>query len=171
MKLGELLELLYTGRNRFSSIQVTCQYWYRVDLMNEAHEKWAAQHPPGSVSALKSESAKGVQNEMEMKIHWRVWWQKPSCWRDEEQIEGQGTTIRIRCEGRWWSFNSASRKLYTNVVPQEKPPYLRIHKSKRHRETHFPDMEDLINDMPLIDPSFLLASHDLQPMESTIYTE
>ena len=171
MELGDLLELLYTAHNRFFSIQVTWQYGYRVDIMNEALEKWAAQYPPGSVSALKSKSAQGTQNENEMKIRWRVWWQKPSCWRDEDQIEGQGTTTRIFCEGRWWSFNSASRKLYTNVVPQEKSPHLRIHDSKSPTGARFTHLEDVINEVPLLDPSFLLASHDLQPMESTVYAE
>lgn len=124
MELGDLRELLYAAHNRFFSIQVTWQYWYRVDIMNEALEKWAAQHPPGSVSALKSKSAQGTQNENEMKIRWRVWWQKPSCWRDEHQIEGQGNTIRIICEDRWWFFDSASSKLYTkdHVVFDEPIP-------------------------------------------------
>jgi hypothetical protein len=38
MELSTILELLYTARNRFSSIQVTWQYLVKLDLMNDVHQ-------------------------------------------------------------------------------------------------------------------------------------
>ncbi len=169
MKLGDLLDLLYTAHSRYSSIQVTWQYWYRVDMMNEALKKWAAQYPQGSVRGLGS--AKRFQNEKEMVTRWHVWWQKPSCWRDEYQIETQGMAVRIICDDHWWLFNSTANQLYTNAVSLGKAPHLHIHRRESSEEMRPPRVEDVINEVPLLDPSFLLASHDLQHTESTLYAK
>ena len=170
MKLGDLLELLYTARSRYSSIQVTWQYWYRVDKMNEALKRWAARYPEGSVRGL--ESAKRFQKEKEIVTRWHVWWQKPSCWRDEYQIDTHGTAVRIICDDHWWLFNSTANQLYTNAISLEKAPHLYIHKIHNREssaEVRPPRVEEVINEAPLLDPSFLLASHDLQYTESALY--
>lgn len=164
MELRDLLELLYTAHNRFTSIHVIWNYGYHVGKMHEVRERWAAQHKPGSVSVLKSKSGKAGQDQAEMTVKRQVWWQKPSCWRHEEQLEGQNTIVKIRCQNRWWVFDTANRKLYTNVEPTQ--PLRRMRKSKRSPE---PTFKDFIRAVPLLDPSFLLYSHDLQIEEEIVH--
>jgi hypothetical protein len=68
MIISQLLELLYTARNRFSTIQVSWRYWYRPDLMSAAQDKWMAQQPPGNVAVLSSISAKEKESETQDKM-------------------------------------------------------------------------------------------------------
>lgn len=164
MKLRELLEPLYTARNHFTTVKVMWSYWYRADIMHEARERWVAQHAPGSVSMLKTKSGKRGRVQTAVTINRQVWWQKPACWRYEEQVEEQKTIIKIRCQNRWWIFDSASRKLYTNVLPEQS--HQRIQKSKR---SPIPTLEDFIWDVPLLDPSFLLFCYDLEVGEDTVH--
>jgi outer membrane lipoprotein-sorting protein len=171
MNLSELLELLYTARNRFSTIQVSWRYWYRPDLMSAAQDKWMAEQPPVSVAVLSSISAKETgsetQDEMGRVIRRRVWWQKPSFWRREEHAKA--TIITIIHEDDFWSFSSARNRLYTNVMPDEGPSHPNIRRVSRRKGEHFPDLEQEIKDVPIVDPSFLLATHELQRMESTVF--
>jgi outer membrane lipoprotein-sorting protein len=168
MELRNLLELLYTARNRFSSIQVTWHYWVYIDRMNEAHEKWAAQFPAGSVAVLRASSGKTGKTAQEWNIRNRVWWQKPDCWRLENQRENQDLLTKILCESRWWNYSSRDGKLSTNVETPEKAPGLRIRKS-RLKNMRIPSIEDEIKDTPIVDPSFLLAIHNLQPQENVVH--
>ena len=54
-------------------------------------------------------------------------------------------------------------------MPDEGQSYLSIRKVSRRKGEHFPDLEQEIKDVPIVDPSFLLATHELQPMESTVF--
>lgn len=168
--LKDLLELLYTAHRRFFSVQVGWQYWYRLDLMNAAGRKWRNQHSPGSVNVLRAESIGDTQNMNELRVNWRVSWQKPSYWRDEQQIEGHGVALRVICGERWWSFSSSDLVLYTNVDFEQKRTFNATRQEKLP-ESHFIHIEDVVQDVPLIDPSFLLASHDLQLLDSTHHAE
>src|SRR5690606_40964048 len=87
MELSELVELLYTARERFTTIQVAWQYWYQPDKMNIITERWAASKPSGSVAVLKSKSTSETESSVISRYFRRVWWQKPDCWRDEDQRE------------------------------------------------------------------------------------
>lgn len=164
MELRDLLELLYTARNRFVSIQVTWDYWILTDIMQEVRERWVAQHPPGSVSVLKTKSEKEIQTRKAITVNRRVWWQKPSCWRYEEQTEGKNPIIKIHCKGQWWIFDSANKKLYTNVRSERSNSLIQTSKPSLA-----PTLEDFLKDVPIIDPSFLLFSHDFQIGEEAVH--
>jgi outer membrane lipoprotein-sorting protein len=169
MHLNDLLELLYTARKRFSSIQVSWQYRYNRGLMNAAQERWFSQQPPGSVGVLKSENVEkaGYPSESEQVIRRRVWWRKPSCWRREEQAAR--TMVKILCEDRFWIYWAAGGKLYTNVMPEDKRPELQIIQRKRRQGEQFTDLSQELREVPVIDPSLLLATHDLQLVENTVF--
>lgn len=177
MKLADLLQLLYTAHRQYASIQVSWHYWYRVDAMNEILEKWTAQQSPGSVKELRSTRSvpnqRSIPKQTEMAVQWHVWWQKPSCWRDETQTSGHGTSTRVICEHRWSFYSAANNnsKLYTNTMPEGQIPKRYVRKSQHRPGGHLPQVEDVVNEVPLLDPSFLLASHDLEPIASTTHAE
>ncbi|HLU10183.1 MAG TPA: hypothetical protein VK003_10990 [Oceanobacillus sp.] len=168
MELSELVELLYTARERFTTIQVAWQYWYQPDKMNIITERWAASKPSGSVAVLKSKSTSETESSVISRYFRRVWWQKPDCWRDEDQREEGGSTITIICGGKWWAFSPGIQTLYTNVTTEEPGHHQNIREIKIGSA---PDIEDRIDDIPLLDPSFLLASHDLQIISDTVHAE
>jgi hypothetical protein len=162
MELRDLVEILYTARNRFTSIQVSWQYWYQHDATNVILERWMKQQASGSVAALKSASAGGSQNVS--RFYRRVWWRKPACWRDENEDEAGSNMISILCDGQWWSFHTAGQTLHTNVETHDI-------KSGIHVVTNTapPHVEDRVDDVPLLDPSFLLTSHDLEIVGDTVH--
>jgi hypothetical protein len=169
MELSALLELLYTARNRFSSIQVTWQYLVKLDLMNEVLQKRYSRNPSGSMAVLTSKSVKDQQEvPREWNIRNKVWWQKPTCWRSERHDDNESLT-EILCKGSWWTHSSSPNKLITNIEPHEKTSGVRIRNIRLSEGEAIPSLEDKIKDVPIVDPSFLLAIHDLHPEENVIH--
>lgn len=161
MKLGDLLELLYTSYNRFQTVQMTWQYRYDEPSMNRVQERWAAQFPPGSVGILKSSVAAESERSNEVKVYRKLWWRKPACWRDEQQTNGRGNSVTIHCDGMWWvSFSTGI--FYTND-PRN------VQGRQNVQQGHPPALEDLIRNVPLLDPAFLLATHKLDFMGETVH--
>ena len=137
--------------------------------MNEVHQKWASRNPSGSVAMLTSKNLTDKEESSRpWNIHNKVWWQKPSCWRSERH-QDNGIQTEILCDGCWWFYTSSLKKLITNLEPQEKIPGLRIRRKKRLEREVIPNIEDAIRDVPIVDPSFLLAIHDMQPEEKVIH--
>jgi hypothetical protein len=77
----------------------------------------------------------------------------------------RSNTITILCNGQWWSFSSAGKLLFTNVPPDQRGSHPDI---SVRQGSNPPDLEDLIDGVPLIDPSFLLTSHELQLVADNI---
>ncbi|MBE0411033.1 MAG: hypothetical protein IBX69_15035 [Anaerolineales bacterium] len=175
MHLVPLLELLYTARNNFTSIHVSWRYWYRKDLMQTALSNYAAQRSP-SVQMLSSKKTQPTptssQPERETVINRRLLWQKPTFWRYEEDRPTENNALlRIISDNRFWTYATASNKVYTNVEPEAGRKPFRIRKRKKRSQEQFPSLEDEIKDVPLVDPSFLLATHHLTPIETTTYLD
>ena len=181
--------LLYMAWNSFSSIQATFRYWYRPDIMDQARARWAVKQPPGSVSThfyralpwgirlslwLSEFFKRGSQAQEESKtierellFLWRVWLQKPSRWRYETQKVGQEASISVIDGEHWWYYDPTSKVMETNVMPRER--VLRIHKRQITPSDDLISIEHAINQIPALDPSFLLASHTLQVTREMIY--
>lgn len=142
--------------------------------MHAAFDKWLGQHSPGSVGALKSKStvkAAGLTPDKSViELIRRVWWQKPAFWRyEEDHLADNTTSIRIIREDRFWNFNSATKRVYTNVNPVVGQGPYRIRNRKKHPREGFPSLEEEINDVPIVDPSFLLVTHEFQQIEDATY--
>jgi hypothetical protein len=163
MELRDLVELLYTAQRRFSSIQIAWTYSYDVNMMNAVQERWAAMNPPGSVATLTSTATPESQ---QLDIHRRLWWQKPGCWREESRMGERQGSITILCNDRWWSYSPGESVLFTNVLPLDQWTKLDI---RNVREGHAPAVDDLLDGAQLLDPAFLLSSHDLQPVGETTH--
>jgi outer membrane lipoprotein-sorting protein len=101
-------------------------------------------------------------------VHNKVWWQKPTCWRSERHHDNELLT-EILCEGGWWTYSSSLNKLITNIEPQEKSPGIRVRNKRLSEGEAVPSLEDNIKDVPIVDPTFLLAIHDLHPEENVIH--
>ena len=107
--LGDLLELLYGARDRFSTLRATVRTWRHVDRANEAMNRWAAQQPRGSVAVLGVSGAHGSEPERPQSIveeqTSRLWLQKPSRWRHETDLAHGGTQVKIMDGDLWWVYD------------------------------------------------------------------
>lgn len=124
--------------------------------MQAAEQRWMDMNPPGSVAMLTSLAASATRIT---DVRKRLWWQKPDCWREEQQLgENRHTTTTILCRDAWWAFRSGEEMLYTNttLIEQHRRSGMRIEKG------HPPDIQQLTMGVPLLDPSFLLTSHALE---------
>jgi hypothetical protein len=139
------------------------QYRYDEPSLNRVQERWAAQFPPGSVGILKSGLVVDSESSDEVKVYRKLWWRKPSCWRDEQQIDGRGNSITVLCDGAWWAAGS-SGVFYTDVP--SKMPGVAVVQSE-----HPPALEDLIRAVPLLDPAFLLATHKLAFVANAVHAD
>lgn len=174
MDLANLLELLHTACTRFSSIQISWTYWYRDDVLHDAISKLTTQQQPARARLISSTSSRKSKQaghaEGGRKIHRRLWWQKPASWHYEEGLLAENTTIlKIISEDRFWSFGSASNKVYSNVAPEAAQKPFRIRRRKKRLREQFPSIDEEVNDVPIVDPSFLLATHQLTSIEETSY--
>ncbi|MEM2002070.1 MAG: hypothetical protein QXT77_05450 [Candidatus Methanomethylicaceae archaeon] len=184
--MKDLLELLYTAHDRFSSLQATFRYWYKSDLMETASKRWTAQQPLGSVSSefrrvmpwrfrlalwlyrfFKKEGSKAQETKGTTEFLWRIWLQKPSRWRYESQEVGRAASISIIDGDRWWYYDPTDNTLHTNVAP--KGMGLRIRKSKITLSDNLINIEQAINEVPSLDPTFLLVTHTLQLVGSAVH--
>jgi len=165
MYLPDLLHLLYTAHRNFTTVQVAWRYRYQVEALAEMQERWAAQRGPKSVRPLEAKAGSGVQNPSEMTVQRQVWWRRPDCWRDETELSGQGRNIRVICPDRWSFYSAADRKLFTNALPDGPQHQQRILRGRQPPGAGQirPGVEEAVNEVPLLDPAFLLASHELEP--------
>lgn len=153
MDAEALVWLLYTANRRFQNIQMRWQYHYEPAGMEQVQARWAATHAPGSVGVLRS-SLEADEASGTIHVERRLWWRKPDCWRGEEQIAGGGKSVSVRCGADWWMLGSTGTLLTSRTRGARGNP---------------PPLEDLIRGVPLLDPSFLLASHDLTPVGETMH--
>lgn len=147
LELRDLIAMLYAARESFNTVHVRWRYTYDPAAMNSLMQRWADQQPPGSTATLTATS-QTPHTETTSRFDRRLWWRKPGCWRDENQ--GSGYTLgTILCDGRAFSLDPHTQRWQpstSNVV-----------------------LQDRLDDMPLLDPSFLLTSHDLRPLAETVH--
>ena len=167
MELRDLLVLLYQARDKVATIQATWRYGIDNDILSIMQQQLMGQYPKGSLAALISTSAEEGNYTPKTTVSKRVWWQKPGCWRDEEQLESHGNNITILCNGDWYGMNSQSGALYTNAVLSEEQ---RSRLGRREIKAGIPpSLEERIDSVVFIDPAFLLTSHNLLPTGDVIH--
>ncbi len=98
--LRDILELLYSAYERFSTIQATSRTWYDVVRVREGWERWAAQQPPGSVAVLEplEADAAAAARPAPAISEWveRLWLHKPARCRYESGLAGERPDAIIR---------------------------------------------------------------------------
>ena len=108
-ELGELLELLYTARDRFSTVEAAFLNWRHTEHADRALERWATEKPAGSVSVLRAvDDGGGVPDRSQpaiMEQTSRLWYRKPSHWRHQLDLDrGEEPSVVIIDGGRWWVY-------------------------------------------------------------------
>jgi len=155
MELLELVGLLYGARDRFTTIQVAWQYTYEQAAMDTITARWMQGQTPGSVATLRSVSATAAPTLERHSLRRHIWWRKPDCWRDENS-----QMVTILCGGR---------AAYFEIGPQSPEQAAFQRQIQASLQANPPDIEDRIDDAPLLDPAFLLASHRLEPLHDTVH--
>ena len=174
MHLKDLVELLYTAHRRYSSIQVRWTYRYSPAVMQVAQERWQEMMGGGSAVAFlvspsgsnNENTSSGILQKQMDEVRRQVWWQKPSCWREERTWERASDNGYISCDGQWWLFSK--NHVTTNATDIDTERWLQagIHVQKSQGTN---GMSDPTFSVPLLDPSFLLATHELEPVSETVH--
>lgn len=104
-ELGEVLELLYSARERYTSFQATIRTQSDVRRLEAAIERWAAQRPAGSV-AFHTWGRRGAPEPEAIERAETLWFEKPSRWRHERELRGgEGTLTQIIDGDLWWTHH------------------------------------------------------------------
>lgn len=156
-----LSELLYTAYSSFTTIEASLSYYVDCRVMDLAFAKWAKGKTSGSVASFAGKTSR--TNNMELCYQWNVWFAKPSFWRYENKRLNKKPSVSVINGNSWWYY--ADDQLYTNVLPSQG-----VYVTKEvPLSDNFTRIEHAIQDMPFLDPSFLLSSHILSVQSGTIY--
>ncbi|MCH8308980.1 MAG: hypothetical protein IIB17_00615 [Chloroflexi bacterium] len=153
-ELGDLLELLYTARTSFTTVEATINSWTHNGRRAEAMRRWAATKPQGSVASF----GRGTRQADVVEHVSRLWLQKPSRLRNEFGQSGEPPRLRVVDGDRWWAYNpngnvTTNVRVDGTVVPE--------HSSR------------MTIDPPIVnqfyDPSSLIPAFDMEPVESAVF--
>lgn len=94
---------------------------------------------------------------------WRVWWRKPSCWRDDI-VQDWGGATHLACGALSSVYVAQLRTLYTNQRPDG---FLAQVKHALGGRNYFslPTVESRLREIPLVDPSFLASGWELTVLD------
>ncbi len=152
MELKELINLLYLARNKFETIQMEWVYAYDEKILhemfnNQSNESWVL---------LREIDAKRISLPNDpshfSSVHQKILLQKQHCLRFESEVK-KGATIWI-----------ANGKQEWHIEPSN---FIKRRRIKRiERELPINVLDEVINIQAgeLLDPSFLLSSHDILAM-------
>lgn len=163
--------LLAHARDAFESISLDWGAEYNAGLLQRAFERsvpdFAERVASGSIARLAPPRANvtAAADGGWARHDARVWWRKPSCWRDETMWENGATIVCTACgEAASW-YMSALRTMRTNQT----------RKTLRHRvqsrlgrrggprvpEFSLPTVARQLAQTPLVDPSRFARGWDL----------
>lgn len=143
MNLQVLLLLLYSARDSFSTCEISWEFRVQPAWMDRIMEQ---------------DSAAPYTAKPWTRSQRRLWWRKPGFWRDEQHTHNGSYTVILR-DDQWFAYQLPSRWVQTNMPAHmlNLSPEVRVMTGGVT-----PDLDDLIAQIPVIDPAFLLAIHDFQ---------
>ena len=149
MDLGRLLELLYSARNKFDSVQMQWVYAYDVNVLKELFDNQNDE----SKTLLKAVDSKRLTLPSDHSnfsfVYQKLLIQKQQFLRYERQVDKKAPTIRIVVGKREWDITSSNSR-------QEQIKYF-----EKDKSVNVMDEVLEIQAGELLDPSFLLSSHDI----------
>lgn len=172
--LAETLELLYTARHRFRTIAAGLRYRYEPALLQEGWNRWLGRQAPGSVSALRpAEAGASLPAELERLPEsaealqlWRVWWDRPARWREEIHLPDAGKVhIHVINGETWWFYDSHAGIIQSNAMDERQAG----RKRSKPSAPAVTDANQAAAHMAFLDPSVLLASHDLEVLGRAVH--
>jgi outer membrane lipoprotein-sorting protein len=143
-RLSDVLEMLYTARSRYRTVRLEAVVRRRPRLEREAVERM--QSRGGGQRVLFSVGPEGEIPERQ-DVRLRLAGEPPSRWRLEREEES-GTSLTVVEGERWWMYHPAMGALTNAGDPG--------HQAGGPAEAE-----------PLLDPSPLLATHELEIVGST----
>ncbi len=151
MDLKHVLELLYSARNRFETIQMEWVYAYDKNVLNEMfnHQSDASwvlltEVNAGRVAVSENSSKTGT-------LHQKIMLQKEHLLRFERKLDGNERRVWVINGDKEWHFTYPNkRKRRTKCTNREAPVQLIDDEVIPHTQAG-----------ELLDPSFLLAGHNI----------
>ncbi len=160
--MKDFIETLYNAYNNFSTVEAVFIYCINRCIMNKALSRWMSKY--NVIGRFRERRPKKKKGEIIETFRWHIWHQKPSLWRFENKDCKGVITISIINNNFWWYYNSEG-KLFTNVPPLKGKYAI--------KKVSFPDnltnITYAIQDMPFLNPAFLLSSHELSLTGSRIH--
>ena len=165
MERRDLVDLLYTAHGRFKSLQLSWTYRYEEEVLRHLLENSSAQLLR-RVATSSSDIPDPQQTNATKIIQRRIWWQRPGCWREEQWNSENEQSISIVCDGQSWQYSTKHKVLFTNTAGAH---HKLFDSYKIQHTASTPLIEDVSEHIQLLDPSFLLASHELEVIGETVH--
>jgi outer membrane lipoprotein-sorting protein len=109
----------------------------------------------------------GWQDNTTKTVQRRLWWQRPGCWREEQRYSETEQSVTIICDGQSWQYSTSAKVLFTNARGLYDQAFVGY---EIRNIASSPAIEDVSGSVQLLDPSFLLVSHDLEAIGETVHT-
>ncbi|VAW33355.1 hypothetical protein MNBD_CHLOROFLEXI01-933, partial [hydrothermal vent metagenome] len=146
---GKLLELLYSARNKFDSVQMQWVYAYDINVLHEIFDN----QNDKSRTLLKAVDSKRLILPSDHSnfsfVHQKLLIQKQQFMRYERKVDKSEPTTQIVVDKREWNITSSNRRKG------------RIQYCEKDNSVNVMDEVLEIQAGELLDPSFLLSSHDI----------
>jgi outer membrane lipoprotein-sorting protein len=156
IKLHDLVMVLYGAYYAFKTIDVQWKYHYDNDTFMRLWNEWVEQKPPNNTILTTNASIEQLPQPKIRSVYQRVWWRKPDCWRSEYELESGNNLISIYCGEEWWSYTSGTNIVNTNKIPEGNWG------NYKFNVVNGSDFHNHIARTSVVDPSFLLLSHELE---------
>jgi len=157
MEFAYLVERLYSAHRNFQQMHLRWIYTYNPAALATMMQRWQARYPSESISMMTVSSEQGLDVRQWVAQTQELWWERPSRWRHAHLSDNRQTIHIVNGNNHWW-FDANRRQLSTNVVPldqwrQKGISDVRLIDENRDRTP--------LEELPHLDPSFFLVSHEL----------
>jgi hypothetical protein len=167
-------ELLTHARESFDTIQLEWTAEYNTALLARTVERsvpdFHALVQSGAIARLEAPGSPPGTRESDQRFRheWRLWWRKPSCWRDDIVWENGATAISLVCGASSSSYISLLHTLYTNRRPERLLTRLgSLLGTPQHYQ--LPTVENRLQQTPLVDPSFFASGWELTVQDDPMH--
>jgi hypothetical protein len=156
-----LNKLIKQATSRFDSVIMEWTIEREDVLLDSALRRRIRSQSGSAIALLPNDISNGALPDTGMTARAKLWWRKPSAWRDEETVDGLGTTVRILDNSHYVGYQSTTGLLSTNLHPrQHKPRWVDLPIEER------PDLGPytlpmLLREVPLVEPAFLITTCSL----------
>jgi hypothetical protein len=154
-------DLLKRAAESFQTIAMQWDAEYDLALLQRALERSIPELPEllasGAIVRLRPQESKigHRAQDQSYRHNWRLWWRKPSCWRDDVIWDNGAIAVNVICGDLASAYISPLRTVYTNLRPAEL--FARLRNTFTFRVKHrVPTLANRLQQVPLVDPSFLV---------------
>jgi outer membrane lipoprotein-sorting protein len=170
----DIRDLLTHSRESFDTIQLELACESNGPVMALAMERsipdFQERLASGSIvrfEASRVETGTGDDDPW-ARYEWRVWWRKPSCWRDDLVWETGTAGKTIVCDGASSMYVPQTRTQYTTRRPVGLLADLRSLLAPRRR-FQLATVEERLEQIPLVDASYLAGGWELAVLDERMH--